>query len=428
MQAISAGTARRLALAAQGFGADRYGARVPAGQLRAMLDQISVLQLDSVNVLCRSHYLPLFARLGAYSRNELDDLAWSADRALFEYWVHRASLARLALFPLFRWRMEAARAHVWDRDIRNWRQSSDPALHVGPSAIIEGMTRISAERPRLLDEVRTLVDDHGPLTAAEAESNSPAGAGEGGRMWNWNDAKIALEWLFFAGEITVAGRRGFERVYDLTERVLPAAVVKGPAPDRETAQRELLKLSVAAQGIATEKQLREYFHLPVSDTRQRISELLESGALVPAVLEGSKRRTYLAPEVPEPAEPQARALLSPFDSLIWNRDRTEELFDFHYRISIYTPAAQRVHGYYVLPFLLGDRLVARVDVKADRRRSALVVPSAHGEPEIDRAEVSRALAAELRLLADWLELDEVTVQRSGDLGAPLSKAMASIGA
>jgi uncharacterized protein YcaQ len=354
-------------------------------------------------------------------------MAWGGRRELFEYWGHQASLLPLGTYPLLRWRMEAASRWVWDGWLSpaGWRASWDPAIQA-PWAVIEGMTRLSRERPELVDEVLAVVAARGPVAAREA---SPGGrrrsgpAAEGGRMWNWQDAKIALEWLFCMGRVTAAARRHFERLYDLTERVLPAAVLAMPAPRQEDAQRELIRIAARAHGIATVRQLQQYFHLPAAHAKARVAEVVEAGELTPVRVGDPPQPMYLWSPARVPPQVRARALLSPFDSLIWDRDRTLRLFGFHYRISLYTRAAERTHGYYVLPFLLGDRLVARVDLKADRDRSELVVHAAHAEPDAPVAEVAAELADELRLMAHWLELDRVAVARHGDLGPALAGAV-----
>jgi uncharacterized protein len=433
---ISVEEARRIALAGQGFADPRPSGPGDAQHMRRVLERVGVLQLDSVNVVCRSHYLPVFARLGPYPRALLDGMAWGGRRReLFEYWGHNASLLPLGTYPLLRWRMEAATRWDWDRWAArtrpnravpdDWKMTLDPAIQA-PWAVIEGMTRLTRERPGLVEEVLAVVAERGPVAAGEA---SPDGrrrggpAAEGGRMWNWQDAKIALEWLFCTGRVTTATRRNFERLYDLTERVLPTDALAAPVPSQDDAQRELVRIAARANGIATERQLREYFRLPAEQARARIAELVEAGELTPVRLEGQSQRMYLWPGARVPARVRARALLSPFDSLIWDRDRALRLFDFHYRIGIYTRAAERTHGYYVMPFLLGDRLVARVDLKADRGQSALLVQAAHAEPEGREAEVVAELAEELRLMAGWLELDRVAVSRVGDLGPALSSAV-----
>jgi uncharacterized protein len=433
---ITLAEARRIALAAQGFVDPRPSGKVTARHLRRVIEQVGALQLDSVNVLCRSHYLPVFARLGPYPRDLLDRMAWGSGRgrALFEYWGHAASLLPLSAYPLLRWRMQAARRWVWD----GWTSTRVPGRPppdyattwdddiIAPWAVIEGMTRLTLERPTLVADVLQLLTERGAVAAGQANPDGQRSSGpaaEGGRMWNWQDAKIALEWLFCTGAVTTATRKGFERIYDLTARVLPAAVLDAPAPSAEDAQRELVRIAARAQGVATEKQLRGYFDLSRDQARARIAELLDSGELAHVRIDGLSQRTYLWTQARVPRQVRARALLSPFDSLIWDRDRPLRLFDFHYRISIYTPAAKRTHGYYVLPFLLGDRLVARVDPKADRQGSALLIQAAHAEPGVREDEVATELAAELRAMADWLELDRVVVDERGDLAGALSRAV-----
>jgi len=419
---IPVAEARRIALAAQGFAQARPAGRVDARHVRRVVDRLGVLQLDSVNVLCRSHYLPVFARLGPYPRALLDRMAWgNRGRELFEYWGHRASLLPLRLHALQRWRMQAAARHVWDSDIRKWRTSLDPGIEA-PWAVIEGMTRLVTERPEHVDEVLAIVTERGPLGAGDVGLAAQRRLQFGG-LWNWNDTKVALEWLFCLGTVTTARRDNFERIYDLTERVLPAWVLDTPAPSREDAQRELLRIAASAHGIATEKELRDYFYLPPDDAKARIAELVDSDELLLVRVDGVPQKHYLWPSAARGSRVRARALLSPFDSLIWDRDRMLRLFGFHYRISLYTPAAQRVHGYYVLPFLLGERLVARVDLKADHRQSALVVPAVHTEGELPEREVAAELAQELHLMADWLELDGVVVGGAGTLGPALTRAV-----
>jgi uncharacterized protein YcaQ len=262
------------------------------------------------------------------------------------------------------------------------------------------------------------IADRGPLAASELAN----GGERRGAWWGWNDGKLAVEWLFSAGLVTTATRRGtFERVYDLTERVLPAYVQALPTPSAEEAQRTLLRLSAQALGVATEFDLRDYFRLGVVDTKARLAELVETGDLVPVEVEGWNRPAYLDPAARQPREVDARALLAPFDPLIWERDRTERIFDFFYRIEIYTPLAKRKHGYYVLPFLLGDRLVARVDLKADRANSKLLVPAVHLEPGHDAKHVAGPLREELRLMADWLGLESVSLPRAGALAKAMGR-------
>jgi uncharacterized protein YcaQ len=437
---VSVADARRMALAGQGLASARPE-RVQAGRMQGLIERVGVLQLDSVNAVCRSHYLPVFARLGSYPRTTLDAMAWGTQgRALFEYWGHKASLLPLSLYPFMRWRMESAREWDWTTwSMRgepgsptggsippDWSRRLHPSLRAAPWAVISGMTRIGTQRPGFVDEVMAAVGSRGALTAREFSETGRRGGSTDvgtGTMWNWQDAKIALEWLFYMGQVTTASRRGFERVYDLTERAIPESVLAKPAPERGEAQRHLLRLAAAALGIATERQLRGYFQLPADQVKPLLEDLVESGELVPMRIEGVRQRTYAPSDAPAPEPSNARALLSPFDSLIWDRDRTERLFGFHYRIAIYTRASERVHGYWVMPFLLGENLVARVDLKAERNESALTVPAANAEAGFAPRDIAGPLAAELRLMAEWLGLERVVVRPVGDLAPALTQAV-----
>lgn len=395
---ISASTARRIALAAQGLGAGRPGGLTNLGHVRRAIARLGLLQIDSVNVLTRAHYLPLFSRLGNYDSAHLDSLAWGrkGGRGLFEFWAHEASLLPLAAHPLFRWRMQRAASNTGDGKAK---------LHA-----------FHREKAAYIDEVRREIVARGPIAASDLSN----GGAKRGPWWGWSDGKLALEWLFFAGEVTTATRRGaFERVYDLTERVLPAATLALPTPSAEEAQRELLHLSARALGVATETDLRDYFRLGVSDTKARLAELVAAGDLLPVEVEGWKNPAYLDPNARQPRRIEANALLAPFDPLIWERDRTERLFDFRYRIEIYTPVAKRTHGYYVLPFLLGDRLVGRVDLKSDRANGRLIVHAAHLEPGATAGKIAGPLGEELRLMAAWLGLEGLSLPLSG----PLARAL-----
>ena len=393
---LSAGLARRIALAAQGFADPRPSGPVAVRQLRRMTERLAVIQIDSVNVLSRSHYLPAFSRLGAYPRAALDDLT-ARRHAVFEYWAHEASFLPVRLQPHLRWRMAAAEQHAWGN-----------------------MVRIQRERPGYVAEVLDRVRTDGPLKAGDLAEPRPDRAGA---MWNWHDGKIALEWLFFTGEITATHRTtAFEKVYDVTERVLPADVLRAPTPEPADAVRELVRTASRALGVATERDLRDYFRLRPEATRQAVAELADAGELQPVEVVGWGAPAWLDPAARRPRWVRARALLSPFDSLVWERPRVERIFDFRYRLEIYTPAAKRVHGYYVLPFLLGDRLVARVDLKADRQAGVLRVQAAHAEAGVQRSVVAAALADELRLMAEWLELDDVQATDRGDLAADLAGA------
>jgi uncharacterized protein YcaQ len=394
---LPAALARRIALAAQGFADPRPVGGVGTRQLRRTVDRLGVVQIDSVNVLSRSHYLPLFSRLGPYPREALDALS-NRRHDVFEYWAHEASFLPVRLQPQLRWRMAAAEDHAWGN-----------------------MVRLQRERPGYVREVLDRVREEGPTKASQLLQPRPDRPGS---MWNWHAGKVALEWLFFTGVLTARSRTaGFERVYDLTERVLPAAVVQAPTPERSDAVRELVRTASRALGVATETDLRDYFRLPPADARTAIAELVEEGELQPVEVEGWGRPAWLDPQARRPRWIRACALLSPFDSLVWERPRVERIFDFRYRLEIYTPAAKRVHGYYVLPFLLGDGLVGRVDLKADRQAGVLRVQAAYAEPRADPGEIATALAAELRLLADWMALEQVAVSGAGDLAPQLALAV-----
>jgi uncharacterized protein YcaQ len=399
---FTAAQARRVALAAQGLGDPRPTGRVDARHIRRVLARIGILQLDSVNVFCRTHYMPVFSRLGAYPRAALDKLtahtAGPVRPELFEYWAHEASLIPFELQPYLRWRMERAHADAWG-----------------------GMRRIARDNPKLLDDVLALVAEQGPIRAGETGIARPVR--KAGEMWNWHDGKIALEYLFWSGQVTAARRVNFERLYDVPERVLPAAILTTPTPTVEEAQRQLVRVAARAQGVATEPDLGDYFRLPRAESKARVAELVDAGELLPVTVAGWRAPAYLWPGARLPRRVAARALLSPFDSLIWFRERTERLFGFRYRIEIYTPPEKRIYGYYVLPFLLGDQLVARVDLKSDRQAGLLRVQGAYLEDGADPYYVASELAEELALAASWLGLDGVVVMPRGDLAPDLAKAL-----
>jgi uncharacterized protein YcaQ len=376
---ISPTQARRIALAAQGFGSPQS---TPPGraQIRRIVDRLGVVQIDSVNVLARAHYMPAFSRRGSYDRELLDRIAWGrkSERRLFEYWAHEASLLPIEFQPLLRWRMARA-----DRGEAAWTT----------------LKQFARDHRATIDNILARIRDEGPLGGSDfSEGKSRSG------WWQWGDTKRALEWLFWAGHLTTSTRRAsFERVYDLPERVIPAVVLAMPTPSEADAQRALVAHAGRALGIATESDLRDYYRMSPAETRAAIASLVEEGVLQPANVEGWASGAYIHRDARRKRRIAAAALLAPFDPLIWHRPRAERLFGFRYRIEIYTPAAKRTHGYYVLPFLLGDRLVARVDLKSDRQAGVLRVQSLHLEPEAP-AETRDALDAELRSLGGWLGL------------------------
>lgn len=397
---LSIRQARNVALAAQGFDRKASG-QVSRTRILKMIRKVGVLQIDSVNVLSRAHYMPVFSRLGIYDRTFLDDLAWGKKRVrrLFEYWGHEASLIPMEDFSLFRWRMD------------------DAANGIGMWGRIE---TIRKEQPALISELLARIKNEGPLAASDLDR--PAGNGE--KWWGWSHGKTALEYLFWSGQITAKLRKSsFERIYDLPERILEEGHLSGEScPEallvpnqagsfgslsREMAQKILIKRAIAAMGVATEADIRKYFRLPTDETRQNIRDLVENGELVPAEVEGWKQPAFLDPDARIAARPKPTALLVPFDPLVWERDRLSRLFGFDYRIEIYVPAHKRQHGYYVLPFMLDGAFVARVDLKADRQQGVLKVQNLTFEDRVDKLAVQDALIDELDLLARFLGLEAV---------------------
>ena len=394
MRSLTIGQARRYALGAQGFADARPAGRVDVRHLRRVLALNSVVQLDSVNVSARAHYLPFFSRLGAYDTDRLDDWLWRS-RENFEYPGHEASVLPVTLHPLMRWRM--ARAHRWS-----------------------SVERLATEHPTYLDQVLSAVSEAGPLSVSDLESSGT----RGGSWWGWNAGRVALDWLYVKGELAVHHRDPqFTLHYDLHERVIPDEVLALGTPTEVEAQRRLLLLAARAHGVGTARDLNDHFRLPITTSRELLADLASEGELVEVHVEGWRDPAYLHPEAVLPHRIEARALLSPFDPVVWFRERAERLFDFHYRIEIYVPREKRRYGYYVLPFLLDDRIQARVDLKSDRQAGVLRVLGSFAEDGVDVARVARELAAELTLYARWQGLGDVAVAPSGDLAPALTLAL-----
>jgi uncharacterized protein len=397
---LSRAEARRVALAAQGFGVPRPQRAVTTRDVQATINRLAQFQIDSINVVTRAQFMPLFSRLGAYDPELLQRSAHRPPRRLFEYWGHAASLIDITLQPALRFRMQAGYRDVW-----------------------AGVERMARDNPGLVEEVRDEVKRRGPISARQLEFEEVRDRTNWG--WNWSSVKTVLEWLFYVGDVTSAYRNSqFERVYDLPERVFPAGILARPTPSPHDSVVELVRRAGAALGIASEFCLRDYFRTRSDLTKAATAELVESGELIPVVVEGwENAKTYLWHAARHPRRLEARALLSPFDSMIFERARLQRLFDFFYRIEIYVPEPKRTYGYYVYPFLLGERFVARVDLKADRAAGMLRINSAWLEPDQDPTTVAVELASELRTTAGWLGLSGVQVQPRGDLAPPLALAV-----
>jgi uncharacterized protein len=402
---LSIGQARRLALASLGFGR-RRPAKAGATHVRATAQRLSAIQIDSVNVLARAHYLPVFSRYGPYPTAVLDDLVHGR-RELFEYWGHAACFLPIELYPYLRWRM--------DGQVENWG-GGEPQQQ----AFIEAVFAEVAER--------------GPLSAGEI----PLGGKSKGAWWGWSDGKRAVELLFRQGRVAIAGRRNFERLYDIPERVFPPEVLKAkpvPAPE---AKKELLVRAVRAMGVGTARDVALYFHVdqwwdrskvngrrPPAQTHLLFDELVEDGHLEKVTVEGWKQPGYVVPGAKVPRSVDARAIVSPFDPVLWERRWTKAVFGFDYQIEIYVPAPKRIYGYYVLPFLMGEGFSGRVDLKADRKTSNLLVQAAYAEAGADPKAVAEALAGELHHMARWLGLEGIKVAAKGDLAEPLIQSTAT---
>ncbi len=389
-ESLSLAQARRVALCAQGFLDPRH-AKPTLRTFDRTLARTGVLQVDSVNVLQRAHYMPLFSRMGPYDVELLRRAAEGKPRRIVEYWAHVQAFMPVELWPVMRHRMD----HYREQRGKWWRDLPD----------------------KLTSVVHDAVRDRGVSTARDLDDGGPRQKENWG--WNWSDTRKVLDYLYMTGELAIAGRNGqFEVLYDLPERVLPGEVLALPTPSEEEANRELVRRAARAHGVGTVRDLSDYYRMRMTPTAAAVADLVESGELLPVEVEGWKRPAYLHRDARLPRWVNARALLSPFDPVVWERARTEELFDFHYRIEIYVPAAQRQYGYYVLPFLLGDRIVGRVDLKADRPSGRLIVKAAYAEPDAP-PETAEELSAELRDLAGWLALEEITVEGRGDLASAL---------
>jgi uncharacterized protein YcaQ len=388
---ISAAQARRIALGAQGFADKRPSGRIDRRHFRKVLDRMGLIQIDSVNVLVRSQELPLFARLGPHPRSLIHDATAAGE--LFEYWVHEASHVPTDHRHLYRWSMESPRM---------WRS----------------LERLRRERPGFLDEVERYVTDQGPIVAGELSQRQ----GPKGPWWDWDDGKVALEVLFHQGRVTARRRpNDFARLYDITERVIPAEILARPVLAERDARKELLVLAARSHGVGTVGDLADYHRH--KHCKPLVAELVEEGRLIEVDIEGWKQPAYMHPDAKLPRRIAACALLSPFDPVVWNRDRTERLFGFHYRIEIYVPKPKRQYGYYVLPILLGDQLVGRIDLKADRSTRTLMVQSAWREPGVPESEVAEPIVAELMSMAGWLGLERIEFAHRGDLSDALRRVM-----
>lgn len=402
---LSVAEARRLALASLGFGM-RRPAKAGIAHVRATAKRLSAIQIDSVNVLARAHYLPVFSRFGPYPTRVLDDLV-HGKRELFEYWGHAACFLPIDLYPSMRWRMQSQ---------------------------IEGWSGLGKDRLELIEAVFDEVAERGPISAGELS----IGGKSRGAWWGWSNGKAALEYLWRQGRVAIAGRRNFERLYDVPERVLPAEILRARTVPAADAKKELLVRAVRAMGVGTAKHVARYFHVDdwwdrssvngrraPAETHRLFDELVEDGRLETVRVEGWQQPGYVISGVKVPRSVDARAIVSPFDPLMWERRWTKDVFGFDYQIEIYVPAPKRIYGYYVLPFVFGDRFGARVDLKADRKASRLVVHAAYLEDGRDVTPVAAGLAEELRSLAGWLALESIRVGPRGNLARPLKRALAA---
>ncbi|MCP4309431.1 MAG: winged helix-turn-helix domain-containing protein [bacterium] len=391
MRQLSNDQARRIVLAAQGFADPRPKGRVDRRHFRRVIDRTGLLQLDSVNVLQRSHYLPMWSRLGPYSIAALDEFT-ARSGEMFEYWGHAASLLPVEVHRLFRWRME---------EMEPWRR-------------VDG---VIGGNPGYVESVLAEIDEHGPLTVSDL---SDAGD-RTGSWWGHGKGKTALDWLFAKGLITAYRDGNFGRLYDMPERVIAAEKLNAPSATKEEAYRELLLLGARHHGVGTATDITDYYRLNRPTSRPILDEIVVDGDLEEVAVEGWKRPAYLHPTAKLPRRITGAALLSPFDPVVWERDRTERLFGFHYRIEIYVPQPQRVYGYYVLPFLVDGELVGRVDLKSDRKNSVLLVQGSYHEEGRAPDAIAERLAPELADMSQWLGLGDLEVMRRGNLSTALRK-------
>ena len=390
MQQLSASEARNIALNAQGFGWPRPKT-VGAAEMKAVVERLRLIQIDSVNVCVRAHYMPFFSRLGPYDRTLLEKLAYE-EQFLFEQWGHAACYIPTDDYPLFAHRME-----------RGWRW---------------GRRALPAERIAYFNSVLAEVRERGPVITGEMD-----GDGRRNGWWGWSHAKIALEYQFAHGRLAVKERRNFARVYDLSERVFPH-LVAGESLPKGDAHRQMARNALRAMGVATVKDIADYYHLLVAEVRPRVQELVDSGEVEALRVEGWKDAAYRWHEAEHAPPANATAILSPFDNLVWApRNRSERIFNFEYTIELYTPASKRVYGYYVLPFLHEGRIAGRVDLKANRQGKTLEVRASHLEPGAPEKKTARGLARELRTMARWLGLERIEVFEAGSLAAALRVAM-----
>ena len=382
---LSIADARRIALAAQGFDTARPKTKATQRHVDALISRLGVIQIDSVNVLVRSQELPLFARLGNHDRNAIPK-ATEAQK-LFEYWGHEAALLPVDLHPLFRWKMNAARTGK----VTHW-----------------GLTSFYEENKAFVKRTLKHVTTNGPTTSRELSTRTE----KKGTWWDWDEAKVALEYLFLTGQLMSRGRgTDFARIYDTPERVLPQRVFDAATPSERDARKQLLVRSAIAQGVATASDLADYYRQKPAAVKPLIAELVEEGELRAVAVDGWTEKAFVHRDAKLPKQLHATALLSPFDSLVWCRPRNERLFNFHYRIEIYTPKEKRKFGYYVLPFMMDGEMVGRVDLKADRASGVLQAHSVHTEKGVKRSSINDVLNTELRAMATWLQLDQVQIAR-----------------